>query len=149
MLDVACGSGRHTRYMTTLGLRVVAVDIDISRVTDLSAHEAIEFIEADLENNDWPFNEHCFDGIVVTNYLHRPHFPLLIDALEDNGVLIFDTFAIGNERFGRPGNPDFLLQPGELLKAFSGALSVVAYEHGEVWEPEPAVRQRLCAVKRV
>lgn len=149
MLDVACGSGRHTRYLTTLGLRVVAVDIDISRVADLSAHEALEFIEADLENDGWPFNERRFDGIVVTNYLHRPHFPLLVDALEDNGVLIFDTFAIGNERFGRPNNPDFLLRPGELLEAFSGTLSVVAYEHGEVSEPEPAVRQRLCAVKRV
>ncbi|NND36344.1 MAG: SAM-dependent methyltransferase, partial [Gammaproteobacteria bacterium] len=100
---------------------------------------------ADLENAAWPFAPESFDGIVVVNYLHRPHFPLLIDALAQSGVLLFDTFATGNERFGRPRNPDYLLRPGELLREFGSILAIVAYEHGLVGD---AVRQRLCAVRR-
>jgi SAM-dependent methyltransferase len=149
VLDLACGSGRHTRDLVDRGFRLVAADIDLAGVADLSGDSRIELIEADLENDDWPFVESRFDGIVVCNYLHRPHLPLLVDALDDGGVLIFDTFAVGNERFGRPRNPDFLLRPGELLDAFAKALSVIAYEHGEVDEPAPAVRQRLCAIKGV
>jgi hypothetical protein len=82
----------------------------------------------------------------VTDYLHRPHFPHLLESLNPQGILIFDTFAVGNEKFGRPRNPDFLLAPGELPAAFSGRLSVLGYEHGEVGPPREAVRQRLCAV---
>jgi hypothetical protein len=83
----------------------------------------------------------------VTDYLHRPHYPHLIESLAPGGVLIFDTFAVGNENFGRPRNPDYLLRPGELLESFSAELSIVAFEHGEVTEPRPAMRQRICAVK--
>jgi SAM-dependent methyltransferase len=147
VLDLACGRGRHTRYLAERGFQVVAVDTDLTGVADLAGDSRIELIEADLENDPWPFFEMRFDGIVICNYLHRPHFPLLIDALNEAGVLIFDTFALGNERFGRPRNPDFLLRPGELLDAFSESLSVVAYEHGEVDKPRPTVRQRLCAIK--
>ena len=147
VLDLACGSGRHARYLADLGFRVVAVDIDLTGVTEIATDERVELIEADLENDAWPFVDMRFDGIVVCNYLHRPHFPLLINALDDAGVLVFDTFAVGNERFGKPRNPDFLLRPGELLDAFSTSLSVVAYEHGRVDEPSPGVRQRLCAIR--
>jgi len=83
----------------------------------------------------------------VANYLHRPLFPLLVDALREGGVLIYETFMLGNERFGRPSNPNFLLRPGELLEAFGGPLTVVAFEQGEVVLPKPAVVQRLCAVR--
>jgi SAM-dependent methyltransferase len=149
VLDLACGRGRHTRFLAALGFKVVAVDRDLSGVADLAADPRIELIQADLENDTWPFANKRFDGIVICNYLHRPHFPLLIDSLTEAGILIFDTFATGNERFGRPTNPDFLLRAGELLDEFSGALSIVAYEHGEVDDPSPAVRQRLCAIKDV
>jgi SAM-dependent methyltransferase len=146
VLDLACGGGRHTRYLSALGYRVVAVDVDVSGVRDLTTAETVEIIEADLEAGDWPLGERRFDGIVVTNYLHRPHLPRLAEALAPGGVLIFETFAKGNEKYGRPRNPAFLLEPGELLEAFTPGLRVVAYEHGIEREPRPAVRQRICAV---
>lgn len=147
MLDLACGRGRHTRHLRSLGYRVVAVDIDVSGVEDLEDDENMEIVEADLEAGGWPFGRRRFDGIVVTNYLHRPLFPALHESLAAGGVLIFETFAKGNERYGRPSNPDFLLEPNELLDAFAPELTVVAYEHGFEKEPRPAVRQRICAIK--
>ena len=101
---------------------------------------------ADLENGPWPYSGRQFDAIVVTNYLHRPLLPRLLEALADGGVLIYDTFAAGNERYGRPGNPDFLLKPGELLDLTCGRLRVVAYEDLHVEIPRPAMIQRLCAI---
>jgi hypothetical protein len=86
-----------------------------------------------------------YDGIVVTNYLHRPLLPVLAEALAPGGVVIYETFAAGNERFGRPSNPDFLLHPGELLEAFA-ALTVIAFEQGELSLPRPAVIQRIAAI---
>ena len=147
VLDLACGGGRHTRYLNALGHRVVAVDIDASGLDDLVSSKTVELIEADLEASGWPFDERRFDGIVVTNYLHRPLLPLLPDALTPGGVLIYETFAKGNEKYGRPRNPAFLLNPGELLDAFTPRLVIEAYEHGFDEEPRPAVRQRVCAVK--
>lgn len=147
VLDLACGRGRHTRHLRALGHRVVAVDIDVSGLEDLEDDEKVEIVEADLEACGWPFGSRLFDGIVVTNYLHRPLFPVLRHSLAAGGVLIFETFAKGNERYGRPSNPDFLLEPNELLDAFATALTVVAYEHGFEQEPRPAVRQRICAIK--
>ena len=146
VLDVAAGHGRHTRLLAGTGFGVTAVDIDSSGLADLSGHPNVAIIVCDLETGDWPFDRR-FDGIIVANYLHRPHFPHLIASLAEGGVLIFDTFAEGNERLGRPRNPAFLLAPGELLQAFGGALTVVAYESGEEREPRPAVRQRICAVR--
>ena len=89
----------------------------------------------------------CFAGVVVANYLHRPLFPRLLDALAPSGVLIYETFAAGNERFGRPSNPDFLLREGELLDVVKGKLRVVAYEDLFVADPKPAMIQRICAVR--
>ncbi len=144
VLDVAAGHGRHARALAAWGYRLTAADVDVSGLNDFTG---AEIIAADLETGVWPFAGRRFDGIVVANYLHRPHLPHLVESLADGGVLIFETFGQGNERLGRPRNPEFLLAPGELLRAFMGQLTIVAYEHGEEREPRPAVRQRLCAVK--
>jgi len=146
VLDLACGSGRHTRYLRDLGYRVVAADLDVSSLDDLATDECVEIIETDLEAGDWPFGERRFDGIVVTNYLHRPHLPRLVESLAPGGVLIYETFGKGNEKLGRPRNPAFLLNPAELLEQFAPRLTVVAYEHLIEDQPRPAVRQRICAV---
>lgn len=147
VLDLAAGSGRHTRYLAERGCRVVAVDVDVSRLGDLGERVGVEILEHDLEAEPWPFDDRLFDGVVVANYLHRPLLPRLADSLSPGGILIYETFAEGNERYGRPTNPAFLLRDGELLEAFSGLLEVIAYEHGFFEEPRPAVRQRICARK--
>jgi SAM-dependent methyltransferase len=146
ILDLAAGNGRHTRYFNQLGCKVTAIDRDIAGLRDLADGEA-EIIAADLEDGSpWPLGERQFDGIVVTNYLHRPLFPRLAAALRAGGVLIYETFGQGNERFGRPSNPAFLLRPGELLEvAAAHGLQVLAYECGEVTEPKRAIIQRMVA----
>jgi SAM-dependent methyltransferase len=142
VLDVACGEGRHARFLAERGLQVVAVDRD-----DQLLPENIRFVRAELEDGrPWPFAGERFAGIVVTNYLHRPIFPALADSLAEGGVLIYETFMAGNERFGKPSNPAFLLQPAELLDAFR-ALAVVAFEQGTIERPAPAVVQRICVVR--
>lgn len=147
VLDVACGRGRHARWFEAHGHQVTGIDRDRDA---LDACGASEPIACDLEVADaataWPVHGRRFAAVVVTNYLHRPLFPLLIDALADGGVLIVETFAAGNARFGRPSNPDFLLEPGELL-ARCASLTVVAYEDGIVTVPRPASVQRICAVR--
>ncbi len=147
VLDLACGNGRHSLYLARQGFTVVAVDIDITAVSRLDPDCRPEIVQADLESGSWPFPAETFAGIIVTNYLYRPHFPHLANALGDGGILIVETFAQGNERFGKPSNPDYLLKPGELLEAFSPSLTVIAYQHGIDSDPRPAVRQRLCAAK--
>ncbi|MGD9786908.1 MAG: class I SAM-dependent methyltransferase [Sulfuricellaceae bacterium] len=146
VLDVACGGGRHARYLASRGLRVEAVDIDIgaaaAAIRDMAG---VTLRQADLEGGAWPYGVAEFDAVVVTRYLHRPLFPLLLEGLAAGGVLIYETFAAGNERFGRPRNPDFLLRPGELLDRVHGRLRVVAYEEGVV--KGASVVQRICAVK--
>jgi SAM-dependent methyltransferase len=146
VLDLACGSGRHARYLAQLGLQVEAVDRDADALGRLAAVTGVTTRVADLENGPWPFSGRQFDAIIVVNYLHRPLFPHLLAALAPGGVLIYETFALGNARYGRPGNPDFLLKPGELLELARGRLRVVAYEDGYVETPKPAMVQRLCAV---
>jgi SAM-dependent methyltransferase len=146
ILDVAAGAGRHTRFFREHGHPVVAVDVDVSRMRDLAEDDEVELVEADLEHGVWPFGDRRFSGIVVVNYLHRPLLPVLVEALAPGGVLIYETFAVGNEKYGRPSNPAYLLREGELLEAFEPRLRVIAYEHVEEAEPRPAVRQRICAV---
>ena len=146
VLDLAAGRGRQTGFFLQNGFSVVAADIDVSNL-GWAQEKGAKIVEADLEGTPWPFAPAQFDGIVVCNYMHRPHFPMLADALAPGGVLLFDTFGKGNETVGRPRNPDFLLHPGELLDAFGAKLRIVAYEHGQEEEPRPAIRQRLCAIK--
>lgn len=141
VLDVACGSGRHTRLFADRGCRVTAVD----RAPSLAAAEGLRIVTADLESAPWPFADERYDTVVVTNYLHRPLFPHLLAALAPGGVLLYETFARGNAAFGKPSNPSFLLAPGELLAAFGGALRVLAFEDGYVATPRPAMVQRLAA----
>lgn len=146
VLDVAAGGGRHTRFFLRRGHAVLALDRDVSALDDLRGYPQVQIIEADLEGAaHWPLERRRFAGVVVTNYLHRPLLPVLVSAVAAGGCLIYETFAVGNERFGRPSNPDFLLRPGELLEAVRGRLEVVAYENLEIAEPRPAVVQRIAA----
>ena len=146
VLDVACGSGRHARFLAAKGCRVLAVDIDAESVRSMDGTAGIETRVADLEGAPWPFSGRRFDGIVVTRYLHRPLLAPLLDAIAPGGVLIYETFAAGNEHYGRPRNPDFLLQPGELLEWTRGHLRVIAFEDLYVDSPKPAMIQRICAL---
>jgi len=149
VLDVACGGGRHARLLAGRGYRVVAVDRNAEAIAALAALPGIEACVADLEADAWPFPGRRFAGVVVTNYLHRPLIPALLDCIAEAGVLIYETFARGNERYGRPANPDFLLEPGELLRVAAGRMRVLAYEDLFVEEPKPAMVQRICAVREV
>lgn len=147
VLDLACGAGRHTRLFLDRGHPVLAVDRDLSRLGDLTAAPGLECLACDLEDGTRPaFFDRRFGAIVVTNYLHRPLLGAMAGALVPGGVLIYETFARGNERFGKPSNPDFLLAPGELLRSFIEDLRIVAYEDIVVENPRPAALQRLCAV---
>jgi SAM-dependent methyltransferase len=143
-LDLAAGRGRHTKLLIEYGCGVHAVDRNTAALAPLVGPRCtVEQI--DLESGGtWPLGN-CYDGIIVTNYLHRPLLSAIAGALAPNGVVIYETFAQGNERFGHPRNPDFLLRPGELLEAFS-ALTIVAFEQGEVAGPRLAVIQRIAAI---
>jgi SAM-dependent methyltransferase len=145
VLDLACGAGRHTRFLAAQGLRVCAVDRDALALAALRAILGVTVLAADLEDAPWPLRERKFDGVIVTNYLHRPLMSCILDALAPTGVLIYETFAEGNERFGKPSNPDFLLRPGELLEVVRNRLRVIAYEDLEITQPRPARIQRICA----
>jgi SAM-dependent methyltransferase len=149
VLDLACGSGRHAHYLAALGHAVVAVDRDAAALA-ATAGPGIVTSQIDLEEEGarWPFGPARFAGIVVTNYLHRPLLAAMLGSLAPNGMLIYETFADGNAAFGRPANPDFLLQAGELLElARMHGLRVIAFEDGVVNTPKQAMVQRICAVK--
>jgi hypothetical protein len=144
VLDLAAGKARHTRLLLDMGFAVTAVDRDVVELRPL-ASDRCTICEIDLEAEaPWPLAGN-YDGIVVTNYLYRPLLTPIAALLATDGVVIYETFALGNERFGRPNNPEFLLRPGELLEAFA-ALTVVAFEQGEVILPRLAVIQRIAAV---
>lgn len=148
MLDVACGGGRHTRFFRGRGHPVCAVDRDTGGVADLRADHGVEVVEFDLETGGpVPFRGRAFDGVVVANYLHRPILPDIVGAVAAGGVLLYETFARGQERFGRPARPEFLLEPGELLDAVAGRLEVFAYEDLIVDDPGPKAVQRIAAVR--
>ena len=146
VLDLACGAGRHARLFLERGCRVLAVDRDVSALADLRDNPRLEVLEIDLERgSDYPLAGRLFDAVVVVNYLHRPRLADLVDSVAPGGLLLYETFAAGNERFGRPRNPDFLLRPGELLDAVRGRLRVLAYEDLDIREPSPAAVQRIAA----
>ena len=143
VLDVACGSGRHLRWFAQRGCRVTGVDRDAEA---LAASSGIaETVLADIEAGPWPLAGRCFDAVVVTNYLWRELLPTIVACVAEGGVLLYETFADGNQSVGKPSNPKFLLRPGELLQAAQG-LRVVAFEDGFEQAPERFV-QRLVAVR--
>ena len=147
VLDLAAGAGRHTRLLRAQGYRVLAVDRDVAALrAGFAGDPGCEILAIDLETGAWVLGG-GFDGIVVTNYLHRPLLPALAPALAPGGVLIYETFMAGNERFGKPSNPDFLLRPGELLELCRDGITALAFEQGVVTTPRPAMRQRLAAIK--
>ena len=151
-LDIACGGGRHTRLLAGLGIHVLAIDRDVAGLGDLKGCGEVEIVEADLETpRDGAYGltigDRGFDGIVITNYLFRPLFPAIFAALKPGGILIYETFAAGNETIRRPRNPDHLLARGELLERVADGFHVIAFEEGMVMGPSPAVIQRICAAK--
>ncbi len=145
VLDVACGAGRHLRWLHALGHTVVGVDRSPEAIAACASLG--EMVCADIENGPWPFAGRQFGAVVVTNYLWRPLLPTLVASLAPGGALVYETFAQGNETVGRPARPEFLLQPGELLSACAG-LRTVAYEDGFLEEP-PRFVQRITAVREL
>jgi SAM-dependent methyltransferase len=143
VLDVACGSGRHVRWLAQRGFALTALDRDAAALAAL--HRIADVCVADIENSPWPLPGQRFDAVIVTNYLWRATWPALRDALADGAVLIYETFADGNQSVGKPSRADFLLRHGELLSLCSG-LRVVAYEDGWLDSPSRYV-QRIAAVR--
>ena len=148
VLDVAAGRGRHARLFAAQGAHVLAVDRDAGALAALDAVTGVTTRVADLEDAPWPFAGEVFDAVVVANYLHRPLFSHLLAALAADGALLYETFAAGNERFGRPSNPAFLLASGELADVVRDRLTLVAFEQGLVEGERPAVVQRIAAIGR-
>jgi len=156
VLDLASGGGRHARWFLERGHPVTAIDRNGEPLEALKVEANATVMTADLENGDPVFSANgplaglTFQGIVVVNYLFRPLFEELVCALEPGGVLIYETFALGNEDFARPRNPDHLLKSGELLDLVQGRLQIIAYEHGRTQMAEiPGVKQRLVAVNNL
>ncbi len=147
MLDLAAGGGRHVRLFLERGCSVLAVDRDTAALAAFAAEPRCRILAIDLEaGGPWMLGS-GFAAVVVANYLHRPLLPHLAAALAPGGVLIYETFMRGQERFGKPSNPDFLLRSGELLEAYAGQLAILAFEQGIVGAPRPAAIQRLAAIK--
>jgi SAM-dependent methyltransferase len=146
VLDFACGTGRHARAAVALGMSVVAVDRDAEALAQVG--EGVDVVLSELEVAPWPFAPAAFDAVIVANYLFRPRLDLLCGLIRPTGVLLYQTFAVGNESFGRPRNPDFLLRPGELLEAARrNGLHVLAYEDGVLGSPPRARIQRIVACR--
>lgn len=147
VLDLACGNGRHAMWLAKQGYRVDAIDRDVQALSGLVGMDNVNVLIADLETGDWPRSEQTYDGLVVSRYLFRPLLRTLADLLNPGGVLIYETFMAGNERYGKPGNPDFLLLPDELFEVYSPLLNIRAFEQGEQQTPRPALMQCICAIK--
>ena len=150
VLDLACGRGRHARWLAARGCEVLAVDRDAEALAALQGVAGVTTRLLDLESDDWPLGDERFDAVVVTNYLHRPHFAALLACVADGGSLLYETFMAGNESFGKPSNPDFLLATDELYERVrAGGLTVVAFEQGEIATPRAACVQRVVARRGV
>jgi len=149
VLDLACGSGRHAKWLAQQGYQVDALDRDPIATSSMQGIDGIRIQLTDLETTEPPSFEHSYDGIIVSRYLHRPLLTSLATILKPGGILIYETFMRGNERYGKPSNPDFLLMPDELLNTYSPLLNVISFEQGEVVEPKPAMLQRICAQKNI
>ena len=149
VLDLACGSGRHAKWLAQQGYQVDALDRDPIATTSMQGMDGIRVTITDLETAELPNFEHSYDGIIVSRYLHRPLLTMLATILNPSGILIYETFMRGNERYGKPSNPDFLLIPDELLNTYSPLLNIISFEQGDVKEPKPAVLQRICAQKPI
>lgn len=147
VLDLACGKGRHARLLAAMGHRVEAVDRDADALANLAGVEGVSVRQADLEGGPWPYHTEAFDAVVVSRYLYRPLLPSLLKVVASQGILIYETFMAGNEEYGKPTNPAYLLRAGELLELVRGRMAVVAFEQGAVKLPRPAMMQRLCAVR--
>lgn len=145
VLDLACGSGRHLRWFAARGCRVTGVDRDREALQSLAGLG--ELIEADIENGPWPLAGRRFDAVIVTNYLWRALMPTIVESVAERGVLLYETFSTAHATIGKPSNPNFLLQPGELLRHAQG-LRVVAFEDGFADAPARFV-QRLAAVREI
>jgi len=146
ILDLACGHGRHSQFLEAQGFEMTAVDIDVTTITQRNLTNTA-IIQADLEGTGWPFLEGQFDGVVVVNYLWRRQLSNIFQSIKSGGVLIYDTFCVGNEKYGRPRNSDFLLQTGELKAAF-GSGEVLAFEEGYREMPSPSMRQSIVLRKK-
>jgi len=146
VLDVASGNGRHAELALQQGYRVIAVDRDISAINHRPAD--LECLQFNLEAGNWPFPPAFFDGIIVCNYLHRPLMSHIVDALRPDGVLLYTTFMQGNEAYGSPRNPAYLLRPGELQQVLTAGFEPIAFEQGFLDEPAPAMRQSICVRKQ-
>jgi SAM-dependent methyltransferase len=147
VLDLACGNGRHAIWLAQQGYQVDAVDRDAQALSNMMGMDNIEVIVVDIEAGDWPYSDLRYDGVIVSRYLYRPLLPALAEILNPGGVLIYETFMTGNERYGKPSNPDFLLLPNELLEIYSPLLNIIDFEQGEMRTPRPVVMQRICAQK--
>lgn len=146
VLDYACGGGRHGKLALDRGAHVTFTDIDLENLSDLAIKENVTLLQADLEDEkQWPLVDRQYDVVIVTNYLYRPRLPDVFAAVKTGGMILYRTFAEGNEVFGKPSNPDYLLKSGELLIQVQGAFSVRHYEQGEVETPNSAIVQRLVA----
>ena len=155
VLDVACGGGRHVRWFAERGHTVLGIDRDATALLDMAPlvqRGAATTLCADIENAPWPLlhdgQVQQFGAVVVTNYLWRPLLPVIVQSVAPGGVLLYETFAIGNASVGKPSRPDFLLQPGELLQLAGAPMRVVAYEDGFCTDP-PRFVQRIAAVRPV
>jgi len=149
VLDMACGSGRHSRLFLERGNHVMAVDRNVAAFDEHPEDPALSVLQYDLEADPWPFPPQFFDAIVVCNYLHRPLFTPLFASLKPPGILLYTTFMQGNEAYGRPSNPDFLLQPDELNTLLPDDAEIIEFVQGPVGEPVTAVRQSIAARMRL
>ena len=148
ILDLACGSGRHARWLAAQGRSVLAVDRNPSALAGLQGLPGVAVLATDLETDDWPLAGQRFAGVVVTNYLWRPRLADVCALLAPGGALIYETFMVGNEAYGKPSRAEFLLQPGELKAvAEQGGLQVLDFCEGYVDQPKPAMRQAVCALR--